>query len=563
MQQLFRYIAHALWIRALWGGVSIALLGAILIIYANHWQIRWDLTADKRYTLSAAGEALLSELESPLHIEVYLSGELPAGFRRLQKNTLSLLHILSRRSPYVKVRLIAPTHAEGRAQQAYFRTLANKGIQPTRLSYKSKDGENTRWIFPGAMLNYQGREQGIMLLSGKGGDALEQSVMDLEYQILQGIASVLRTSHRRIGIVGEVSNYMNKKQLQRQLAKDYMLLSLDIAQPISAEQYPVLFVFSSQVNWGDVEKYHLDQYIMNGGKVLFFIGGVKMPLEGVSGEGILAYPTTGGVDDLLFHYGIRVKKQLIEDLYCAPYPVIAGENTQIQMVPWPFYIVGHQFGTHPTAYNIQSTLLRYASPLDTVYAENIVKTPLLYSSTHTRTAVYPQQVGLSLIQKGVEAKDFGKKQHILAYALSGRFASAYKNRVPPTQADPFVGQQTQKGHLFVFGSPYFLYNDLHPRSNEALDIGYYWPSSQQYGNLDMVKQVLEYCFSPQGLIVGRKRALILRPLDKIRTKKEAPFWQYLNICLPLGIWLVGGGIVWVVRQKLYTKKYAGTKNRNE
>ena len=46
-------------------------------------------------------------------------------------------------------------------------------------------------------------------------------------------------------------------------------------------------------------------------------------------------------------------------------------------------------------------------------------------------------------------------------------------------------------------------------------------------------------------------------------KKEAPFWQYLNICLPLGIWLVGGGIVWVVRQKLYTKKYAETKNRNE
>ena len=70
----------------------IALVILVLLNWLNNFVFhRFDLTSEKRYSLSPATKDLLKNLDDVVLVKVYLEGEFPAGFRRLRNETKEML----------------------------------------------------------------------------------------------------------------------------------------------------------------------------------------------------------------------------------------------------------------------------------------------------------------------------------------------------------------------------------------------------------------------------------------------------------------------------------------
>ena len=553
---------NALIWQTLWRVMAIGLVVQIGMLWLDYGQVRWDLTSEKRFTLSAYSREVLMALEGPLQVAIYLSGDLPAGFQRLQQETLAQLRAMQAYAD-IRLRVMPPSTAQGTAQKQYFMALSAKGIQPTSLRYQQQGRQSQQWIFPGLLLQYGTREQSVMLLQGKAQatpeESLNSSIESLEYNIMRGIAQLTSPNTHQIGVVGNLAtpSFQSTKQA---LGHAYDLRLVEIDRPIAVDQFPVLLVFPKQRPYVEVEKYNLDQYLMRGGRALFFTNGVQVSMDSLSERGHLALPYDTGLEDLLFNYGVRVKKELIEDLYCASYPVVTGQfgtRPQIALLPWPFFVNSVPSGAHAVVRNLDHILLRFCSPIDTVYASGVEKTPLLYSSTHTRNGVYPRQIGLNLMQEmqssgQLLAEDFPLSTQVLGYLLEGNFSSRYVNRLLPagTKGAFVPSGRTQ---IMVIGTSHFLHSDLNPQTKQLSPLGMYWPEGKRYGNAAFLEQALAYCLDPNGLILSRNKRVVLRPLDK--TKIQQAYWKWVNLGVPLFCWVLVAGIAYWIRTNSYAKPY--------
>ena len=129
---------------------------------------RVDLTAEKRYTLSTATQHLLEGLDDDIHINVYLTGDLPPGFKRLENAVRETLdEFQARASKQVTYRFIDPTAVSNpKEKEALLGRLQERGLLPTNL-FANEGGKRTeKLIFPGAVVSYKGKEVAVQLLKG-------------------------------------------------------------------------------------------------------------------------------------------------------------------------------------------------------------------------------------------------------------------------------------------------------------------------------------------------------------------------------------------------------------
>src|SRR5687768_16431606 len=363
-------------------GVMALLLVNLL---SSQFFFRLDLTEEKRYSIHPTTKQMLSDLDDDVYIEVFLEGELNAGFRRFQKSireTLEMFRIYSGNK--VQYSFTDPASAlSQKARSEFIADLSAKGIQPTNV-IDTRDGERVeKIIFPGALVSYGGVEAGVMLLKGNKAqtpeEEINQSIEGIEFEIANAIYKLTESDPKVIGIIsghGELDG-VDVSSFREALGELYHIMPLGL-QDTRLEDAEAIVIAKPVRAFSPIEKFRLDQYIMRGGKVLFLIDRLDASMDSTTQANYFAFPYATELDDMLFRYGVRINPDLLQDRYSARYPVITGQREdgtpQMHLIEWPFFPLINRYTDHPVTHNLDRVVTRFVSSIDTVKAEGVRKT---------------------------------------------------------------------------------------------------------------------------------------------------------------------------------------------
>jgi ABC-2 type transport system permease protein len=540
--------------------------GIVLIILLNmlssHFFFRLDLTEEKRFQIKEQTKEMLHGLNEDVFIEVYLEGELNADFRRFRnsiRETLEEFRIHS--DNRVKFTFTDPAAAASeKAQNEFMTELSNKGIQPTRVIDKDNNQRSEKLIFPGAVVSYGSAEIGVQLLKGnKAGTPVEeinQSIEGVEYELANAIQKLSSDSPPRIGWVtghGELDG-LPAFSLQKAISENYVFAALPLTHP-SVASCEVLIIAKPLTAFTELEKFHLDQFIMKGGKVMFLLDKLEANMDSVSQQAYFAFPYDLKLDDQLFKYGVRINMDLVQDRVSGKYPIVTGQSgtkPQIQLIDWPFFPLVNSYGNHSITRNLDAVVLKFASSIDTVKAPGIKKTPLLFTSQYSRTLVAPVNVSLQNLFAETKAEDFSQQHIPVGYLLEGKFTSLFKNRFVPEGAEQknFIGDG-KESKIVVISDGDLASNVVNPKTREPQDLGFDPFTNTTFATRDLLMNTLAHLTNENGLIQVRAKEIKIRPLDKEKIQNERVKWQVINIVVPLVFIIVFALVRSFIRKKRY------------
>ncbi|MEL7001144.1 MAG: gliding motility-associated ABC transporter substrate-binding protein GldG [Bacteroidota bacterium] len=544
--------------------IGLAVL-AILNLLGGQFFYRFDLTEEKRFSIKQATKELLQELDDIVYVEVYLDGELNARLKRLQRSireTLEEFRVYSDNN--IQYVFNDPSTAMSEKAQDQFRqNLTSKGIQATNVIYKENGQRIEKIIFPGAIVSYGGAEQGVMLLKGNQAstdeEKLNQSIEGVEYELAAAIRKLTDIDRKRVGIVrgqGELDS-LEMAGLSSVLAELYDVRPARL-EDNDLLKYDALIIAKPTRKFEEEDKYWIDQYLMNGGKLMMLLDKLQANMDSVSTDFNFAFPYDLNLDDALFKYGVRVNPDLIQDNSAARYPVVIGtlgDQPQISWLDWWFFPVINRFADHPITKNIDGVLGRFASTIDTVKAEGVKKTPLLFTSDYSRTVTAPVNVAIAQLRKDLTPDKFTARNLPVSYLLEGQFESLYKNRFKPIENDPsFKSEALEGAKLVVVSDGDIARNEVNPRTGRPQQLGFYpfTNNNINYANEDFLVNALSYMLDEDGLITARNKDIKIRPLDDVKVNREKLKWQLINVLLPVLVVILYGIVRFYLRKRKYT-----------
>ncbi len=539
------------------------MLAVVLVQLASLYFFRIDLTGEKRYSIKTATVTLLKDLDDDVYVDVYLEGELNAEFRRLRKairETLEEFRVYSDNK--VHYQFSDPLAAAGaNAQQEFMADLVARGIKPLNI-IDSKDGRRSeKIIFPGALVSFGGMQTGVMLLKDQVGGSqqdINRAIEGLEFELANAIHQLTVTNRKRVGFVaghGELDS-LQLAGLRDGLLPLYDLdMKASLRQRVDEKAYDVLVVAKPQSKFTEQEKYIIDQYVLNGGKLVLLLDAVRVDMDSVAQGDYFAFPYDLGLDDLLFQYGLRMNKDLVQDLVSLRYPVVTGNlngKPQITPIEWPYFPLANQYAAHPVTRNLDATALRFVSSLDSVKAVGIRKTPIIFSSTYTRRVSAPLKINVNDLRKEITPQNFASGSIPVAYLLEGRFTSLYKNRFLPDGVDS-VGNKTngEPTRVVVIADGDVARNDISRRTGQPVELGFDAITSHTFANKELLMNMIAYLTDDSGLITARTKEILVRPLDKEKVRSSRTQWQLINLGLPLLLLVALGASKAYFRQRRY------------
>lgn len=537
------------------------LIGNVL---AQDYFFRLDLTEDGRYTLSEPSKDMLRGLDDVVYVDVYLEGDVPGGFKRLQRSIRETLEeFRTYAGANIQYTFIDPTQAVSQgARNEFYRSLADKGIQPTNIVDDEEGGRTEKLIFPGAVVSYGGREQGVMLLRGNQAaspeEKLNQSVEEVEYALASAIQDLSRGERLRIGWItghGELDS-IQVQSVKEAISQEYVLEEVQLAATQNLQSYNTLILAKPLQAFSEQEKVVLDQYLLKGGTGLFFIDKVLVDMDSAGGQGTLGVPLELNLDDLFFRYGIRINGNLVQDLSSGAYPVVVGnmgDQPQVRMLRWPFFPVLNNFGPSAIVRNLDATYSKFVSSIDTVKAEDITRTPLIMTSQYTRTFDAPVRVSINDLRRELNPDQYRQGVLPVAYMLEGIFPSLYKNRILPEGVNPQGMLEQGNSKLIVVADGDFPANEINFRTNEPYPLGFAPFTQQTFANQQFIMNALAYLTNENGLILARNKQVQIRPLDPIQAEEEKLFWQVLNLAGPVLLIILLGVTFTLIRKRRYTR----------
>lgn len=546
------------------------LFGGLLVfaILAQVLRFRIDLTEEKRYSLHPATEKVLSQLTEPIHVDILLVDDnLPGGMRRLQKSIEETVRTFNSYSPEkITFSYFNPLEVEESEQEEFIRTLVGYGINPTNVYVNQNAGQQSTLVFPGILVSNEEFETGALILKGEKGmgpdQILNQSIENLEFELSNAINKLVNPEASAIAMImghGEMSEDEGYGLVEA-LDGEFELFKVPLEQaktPSDLTNFKVIFIEGPRDIYTDREVYLLDQYVMNGGNLVVMVDGVAVDISEAGGEGTIAMSVDTGLENLLFKYGVRVNKDLIQDLNFGYFPVMAGNfGNQDQMVPlpWPFYIQAGIMQSHPITKGLDVVYYRFASSLDTVMAEGVKKTPLIFSSNNSRVLTAPVRVAFSDIEQEPPVEAFSSKRLPLAYLLEGEFTSLFKNRFLPEGFAKADFKESGNGKVVVFGDGDVFQSQRNIQDGSPLPLGEDPFSQVTFANKLLLRNLVKYLADPEGIISSRTRTFQIRPLNKVKIAQQKTFWQVVNVISPVVILLVVGVLVWWIRSRKFSKK---------
>lgn len=536
---------------------------------------RLDLTSEKRYTISESTRELVKNLDDYLLITVYLDGELPTEFVQFRQSIRELLDEFRAygggRIQYDFINLYDEPDAEIR--QRMITELYNKGLQVTNINLRDKEGGRTdKIIFPGAMMSYKAYEFPVNLLKNNPALShevnLNNSVQTLEYEFASAIKSLTLTEIPKIafieghgeldslethGIMDELKNYF---QVDRGFIRGNLQALLN---------YQAIVIAQPKMRFNEADKFVIDQYIMRGGKVLFFLDPVTAEADSLQTGMTLAMANSVGIEDLLFKYGVRIDYNLAVDMQCNYIPVnvaAVGEQAQFRMMPWIYLplISGPQ--NHPVTRGLNYLKSEFVSVLDTLAnnPEAVRKTALLTTSPNSNMLKVPLQIHMREITRERNPAFFNKAHLPLALLLEGSFPSFYRNySVPPGvyPPDTEILTDSKPTSVFVSGDGDIIRNEVSFSDGRfvAEPLGYDKYTRQTFGNKEFIMNLVNYMTDDSGIISLRSREFKLRLLNQeiLNDNGKRTFWILLNTVLPILILLIFGLAFSYYRKRKYAR----------
>lgn len=536
-----------------------ALAGLVLLnLLAIRFHGRIDLTAEGRYTLSPATHALVRGLPDRVEVTVLLDGDMPPGFRKLATSAEDMLEGMRESAPGRLVFSFARPAADlPDTMRAYvYDSLQQLGIHPTNVKAQTRKREGTEetLVFPGAVLRYRDRTLGIDFLQGQemsGLSSLNNAEALLEYRIADGIRRITEDSLRMVGYLtgnGEPLDLRVYDLVQNTLRSRYAFRILPIdSVPYIPNTFSALCIVKPERRFTEAQKLKLDQYVMRGGRIVWMIDNLYASLDSLQrSEGsFIAFDTGLDLDDMLFRYGVRINRDLVQDLQNDGIPSVigsVGDKPQIQVLPWPYFPLLRHTGDHPIAKNLDYVVAQFPQSVDTVEAPGIRKTVLLSTSDNARALQTPARVEWESIRNEEELGDFRRARIPVAVLLEGRFRSPFANRISAATADtmarlfarPFLPEAVAEGGMVVVADGDLPLNAVSQKDG-PLPMGTNAYTRRAYANREFLLNCLEYLTDGSGILETRAKDYTLRLLDTERVESEKGFWQVADLAGPMAL----------------------------
>jgi len=548
--------------------IRLGLLTGILLlmnVISSFWFTRIDLTGDKRFTLSPASRNLVANLKDVVFIRVYLEGEFSPGFDRLRTATRELLDELRQYSNgNLEYEFIDPSaNPDEKERNRLFAQLYQKGIQPTTLEERTREGVNRTYVFPGAVVSYANTEMTVQLLQSQLGvppqQMLNNSIQNLEYEFCNAITKATNPARPVIAFLeghGELDT-AETADFASTLKNSYSLKRVTINGQLDAlKGYKAVVIAKPDSAFNEKDKFVIDQYVMNGGKAVFLIDQLDAVMDSLKSRGeMIALGRDLKLDDMLFRYGARVNYDLVQDMLSAMIPVVTGtvgNQPKQQLMPWYYFPVMTSRSTHPVVNNLNAVKGQFVSSVDAIQAPGIRSTVLLTTSGYSRIVPAPVRVSLGIMQFKPDPSMFPQRDVPVMLLVEGEFTSLYKNRLPPAiseSVDIGFKASCNNGKVIVAGDGDLIRNDV--VKGRPVPLGYDRYTNSTFGNKDLLLRAIDYLCDESGIMALRNKDFRLRLIDPAVLEADTRPLRMLNVCLPLAAVLITGVIRFYRRRRKY------------
>ena len=564
-------------------------LPAVLILLfginwlSAHFHTSIDFTNEKRFTLSDGTKSILTNLDSTVDITVFLTGDIKSEFQKLSKSTRELLENFKNYGGVnIQYQFEIPGEGlEDSAKATVFESLISMGLRPTNQKVQVKEGEgkDQRQIFPGAIVSYGGRSIAVDLLQGQvqkntfdSDDILDKSSLNsaealLEYKFATAIQKLTQQEVPVVAYAygnGEPPfGFPGVNDVFRTLGENFIVDTVNLkTQPFIPLEYSAVVIVKPTAIFSDEDKFKLDQYVMNGGNLLFFIDVLFAERDSLQNGDLIAYARDLNLNDLLFRYGVRINTDLIADKHSDRIPVEVGSiggQSQKQLLPWPFSPLLQPGSEHPIVKNQADVLAQFANSIDTVEAHGIRKTILLATSGNSYTMSTPARVELNSLQTEEDITKYNRKNIPVGVLLEGKFKSLYANRASALQLETlknngidFQRESRADGKIIVISDADILMNQVSEIVG-ALPMGMNKYTRNQYANKDFFLSCTEYLANKNNILEAKAKDYTLRLLDVQKVSSERGFWQMINIIVPVLLVCLFAFLYQLNRKRKYTK----------
>lgn len=553
--------------------LMILIIAVLLAFIFSHIYFRVDLTSEKRYSLSASTRQILNELTSPVFVQVYLDGEMPVGFKKLRRSVKDMLDEFRIQSgKKITYEFIDPFDFDSpEEKREMMETLEEKGLQPINIHNRDEEGGvSQKLVFPGMIMNYNGMEMTVNVLENNSAQSaaqnLNSSIEGLEYKMIRVIQNLSADTIYNIAFLeghGELDEF-SVGDITYELAKYYNVDRGVIGGKLNIlDRYAALIIAKPELKFSEADKFVIDQFIMNGGRVLWLLDAVQVSSDSLQSAGFTAglYRPLN-LADQLFKYGVRVNPKIVQDRQCALILIniaLAGRQPRFSPVPWIYFPLLTPFYNHPVTKNLNLIKSEFINTLDTVSAIPGVKRKyLLYTSKFSRLISPPVRISLEEIKDPPAPKEFNVSYLPVAVLLEGSFESVFKNR--PT--DRYIGEMKYEvieksvpTKMIVVADGDIIRNEVRRTATGdiplPLDKDRY--TKQIYGNKDFILNSVNYLIDDINLMNIRSKELKLRLLNTERIKKEQFKWKLINVVFPVIFTIFFGVLVVFVRKRKYTR----------
>lgn len=545
--------------------LSIAII-LLLNFISSFFFSRFDLTSDKRYTLSPATKEMLGKLEDIVFFKVYLHGEMPAGFDRLKTATRELLDEMRVHSNgNIEYQFINPSEsADKKKRDEIALQLMQKGLEPTYIEVQTESGMNQQMVFPGALASYRTREFPVQLFREQigvpGEFQLNNSIQSLEYEISTTIRKLTMSMKSKVAFIEghRELDSVHVADIAHTLGDYYSVSRLKLEGKLEnieeINSQKAIIIAKPDSAFSEKDKFIIDQYIMQGGKMLLLMDGVFASMDSLrAAPETFAINFPNNLEPLLFRYGVRVNTNLVTDLRSGVVPVPV--NNKYRLMPWFYFPLLSQSNNHPIVNNINLVKTEFASTLDTVKTPGIKKTFLLSTSKYAHAQPAPARIDLRMIFEKPDENIFNKPYLPVAVLLEGEFDSYYKNRVlKGLDSIPQVKfrDRSSPTKMIVVADGDIIKNSVQYSTNRAYPLGYDIYSKQTYGNKNFILNAVNYLCDDSGLLEVRSREIKLRILDKKKAVEDKLGWQLINTAVPILAIILFGIVQAFIRKKKFT-----------
>ena len=547
---------------------TIALL-VVINFAGNFFFKRFDLTSDKRYTLSQTSLNIIKEVKEPLYVDVFLEGNFPGEFKKLQTETQQLLEEFKAYNSNIIFQFVNPLEDET-DREAIMQSFYDRGLTPLKVTLEDKGKQTQEVVFPWAVVTYGDKSTKVPLLKNMMGastaEKVVSSVQHLEYAFANGFNTVSKKKEKKVAVIkgkGELHDILIA-DFVKSVRENYYIgtFTLDSVAKNPNEslkylnKYDLAVIAKPSEAFTDEEKEVLDQFIINGGKTLWLVDQVNMEMDSLYNQdgSNLAFPRDLNLSDMFFKYGVRIKPDLIKDLQAAPISLATGQQgstTQYTQYPWMYSPVIYSDSKHPIVSNLDALKFEFTNPIE-LLKNDIKKTVLLSSSKYSKPVGTPVEVSLNMVADKPDMNEFkGSLGFPVAVLLEGKFHSMYENRVLPFKESSFkpIGKDNK---MIIISDGDIIKNQL-DKNYQPLELGFDKWTNNMYANKEFMLNCVNYLLDDNGLINIRSKEVDLPILDKEKVYEEYTFSQIITVGVPILILLVFGLVFTFIRKRKYSK----------